>query len=398
MSKTSTSISAYTGKATYEKSNALIMSWSTAPLLTNKLFMVGAMQATEQDDGSYASVIPGAILRKIFKNDSGSFYRRVREACYNPKNPGDPGVLINYKTFFEDEESHEFLVQNLVMDAGFKNNTLFISYNPHAVQYIFGLRSRYTELDADVMLSLESNYTWRMYELFQRHIGLKDFETNKRGKKEVYPYVMTFGLTRLKLSLGVIDINRKEVYEIVDRTGQLGRTRTDGDYIGYYDEDVEALDTSSNARFSNFRVNVLEHAQTEMEEKTGLYFDFDTTRGYGGKITHITFRVFDKRHDKKEEAEEKPPVDIDDLIDEIRDIVGTRLPTRDIRAIGETAEYDMEKVRKAVQVARETTDIGNLTGFLITAIREGYSPHTKQGTYGERDYDFDSLERAFMEN
>ncbi len=377
-----TSIAAYTGTSVFKKSNNQIMSWSSAPLFTNKLFAVGTMQAKQQKNGSFIAIIPGSILKRIMKNNSGSFYDRVRDACVNRNNMSDPNTLINFKNYFEDEDTHEFLVQNMITDAGFRDGTLYIAFNPQAAKYIFDLQSRYTSLDADEMLSLENNHAWRMYEMFQQQIGFSQYMAQKRNGDLVYPYSVTYGLTRLKLALGIIDINNPEVFALVKKKGQLGQIRNDDFYLGYYDEEVEKYSEKSYLRFNNFRMNVLDKAEKELEKKTSLRFTYEKTYK-NHSVSHLTFYIYDRNFEEDQQrvtAKKEPEaIDVLDLLDQARTIIKEELPSKDILAVLKAADYDLQKVEDAYAYASDyPTPITNLAGFLIKAIQNNYKKSGKQ--------------------
>ena len=91
----------------------------------------------------------------------------------------------------------------------------------------------------------------------------------------------------------------------------------------------------------------------------------------------------------------------DDLIDELRDIIEEKLPTKDLRAVLEASNGDIDKVKNAYEIAKSSnTDINNLTGFLLCAIKNDYKPKKKKparkkrenfSNFEERDDNFDDF-------
>ncbi len=405
---TKNAVSTYTNNAVYKKANSLIMSWSSMPLMTNKLFMLGIMQAVEQANGTYVTVIPGKMLKTLFGDNSGSFYTRVRNACHNPDNPNDPNTLMKYTAFFENEEKQEFMALNLVIKAGFQDNKLVIAFNPEASKYLFELKNRYTELNADVMIMLNNPYTWRMFEIFQKHIGLVNYEYKKGKRSEKNPYVLTIGITRLKLSLGIIDVNNPEVIKLVNKNRNLTKNINDDDNLMFYDPELEKLCTlQSYIRFNNFRTRVLETAQQEMDEKTSLSFKYEpkSLSGKGNVVSHIVFYIYDRSAEKREDKEiiNEPEIDIDELIDRVRDIIEENLPTKDIRAILRAADNDTGRIEETYKIACQKPR-NNLTGFMIAALENNYTNHSSKGRGGfcdmmeRQDYDFSELEKVLVDN
>ena len=95
----------------------------------------------------------------------------------------------------------------------------------------------------------------------------------------------------------------------------------------------------------------------------------------------------------------------DSFIDQISDMIYGNLKVRDLRAIAEAAEYDIEKVDKACKVLDATNGrIDNITGFLIKAIKEGYEApvqRAKKGSFNEfqqNSYDYDIIEAQLLDN
>ena len=372
--------SKYLGMDTYKKSNTLILSRSTPPLMTNKLFMICTMRAEKQKDGSLTAVIPGKTLRKIFNNSSGSFYERVKKACYDKDNPGNRGTLMDYRAVFEDNESEQWSAHNLVMDAEFANGVLSITFNPKMEKHIVGMKKDYTSLNVDEMMGLTNNYSYRFAELFKREAAIQEWFLNKTKGHSDEPYVVTYNLTDLKLMLGIIDSSNPKVLTA------LKKDDFDAEYIDSFDE-------NSTKIFSNFRRNVLDVAKKEMDERASIRFDYELIRtGIGGKVTAIRFLLY-KNDINNDDTEENKSIslslpDMDDMIDELRDHISEYIPTKDLRAIINAAEGDMEKIKYAYTLT-EGKEVDNLTGFMISAIKNDYKKIPKSD---KKKSSFDNFE------
>lgn len=355
----------YIGSNIYRKSNALILSRSTPSLITNKLLMICTLRAEKKKDGSLVAQIPGNCLKQMFNSRSNSFYDRVKDSCYS-KDTSDNGTLMDYRAIFEDDENHRFSAHTLVTDAEFQNGVLSVTFNPKMEKYITGMKNNYTSLDTSEMMSLNSIYSWRLLELFRKDATIQKWLAEKEGKEFKEPCVVEYDLINLKLMLGIIDGSNPKVFKALKE----------------FDRDqIESYDQSSMRYFNNFKNNVLECARKELQEKTTIRFEYQLVRsGLGGKTSAIQFYVYKNQPERDEEPEEEMVgFYVDDLIDELRDLIEEKLPTKDLRRIAMAADGDYIRIKKAYRVAKESKrEIRNLTGFLLDAIKKNYSTPVKK--------------------
>ena len=105
---------------------------------------------------------------------------------------------------------------------------------------------------------------------------------------------------------------------------------------------------------------------------------YDTERsGRGGKVHKIIFYVkykaiteaaLDDTDTKPELTQEQK----DEIVDIVSDLIEEPVKTKDIRAICESAHYDVEKVKTAYAVLKKSTGVDSVVGFMISAIKNGY--------------------------
>ena len=100
---------------------------------------------------------------------------------------------------------------------------------------------------------------------------------------------------------------------------------------------------------------------------------------------------------KKKSAEE-----IEDFLDDMRVIMPIVIKTKDLKAIAEVSDYDMEKIKKAVDLYDRAGNIENVVGFLISAIKENYTNISKPKSWEvseKQDYgNLDELESLILSN
>lgn len=350
--------------------------------------MISTILAQPQQDGSFIAKVPGAVLRKIFANKSGSFYDRIYETTVDSNNSSS---LMGYIAIYKDEENKTFSASRLITDANFDGNVLYLRYNSSMAKYIFNLKTNYTKFDIDQMMSLKSIYSWRLLELFQSNINLKDWENEKKHISKQDAYILKVDMTDLKLMLGIIDSSNKAVIKGIKSNN--------------YDI-IEQIDTNAKmARYGNFKRDVLDHAQKEIAEKSNIKYDYEPIRtGKGGKVTAIIFKIYHKNDDVVKEIPEIQ-YDEDDVIDCIREFIPADiLKTKELRILIKDAAGDIEKIRKAWNIAEERGNITNIMGFMRKAIRDDYEAskplvNNKFNNFeNRRDYDFDELERTILTN
>ena len=374
----------YLSATVYNKSNTMITSLSSPTLLCNKLLMVSTLLAEEQEDGSFIAKVPGGELRKIFNNKSGSFYDRIYEATVDSNNSSS---LMGYIAIYKDGK--KFAASRLITDANFDGNVLSLRYNSSMAKYIFNLKTNYTKLNIDQMMSLKSIYSWRLLEMFQSNVDLKNWSDDKNHKSLSENYVMKVDLTDLKLMLGIIDSSNKAVIK--------------GIKTNNYDI-IESMDNNKKlAVFGNFKRDVLEHARKELEEKSDIRFDYEPIRtGRGGKVTAIIFKIYRENSNKNKIAQLKENLQRAAELGNYS--IKDNLSDKDLEILLKDAGGDTDKVLTAWITAQDTKNITNLMGFLRKAIADGYVVNkesvskTSFSNFEQRTYNFDELEKTIVNN
>ncbi len=147
--------------------------------------------------------------------------------------------------------------------------------------------------------------------------------------------------------------------------------------------------------------NLLDIAVRDVNE----YSEFKCTyecRKTGRTITEILFLLEEKekqqtRPEKKQEKpEQKTKPDLDDLIDQIREIIKEPLKTKEYKAILQAAGNNIELIKQKYQIAQNQRKIDNLVGWLITAIQEEYTEPVEKKKVSSRKYDYEDLEKQLL--
>jgi hypothetical protein len=118
----------------------------------------------------------------------------------------------------------------------------------------------------------------------------------------------------------------------------------------------------------------------------GIMVSYEAQKGgIGAKVYGLVFYVdlIDRNKKKEEEPETTPVLNEDEKFEvqcPVKTMVEEPFTLKDIRTICDAAEYDMKKIKSAYDIAcSSATDISNLIGLLVKAIKDGYTaPVTKK--------------------
>lgn len=226
------------------------------------------------------------------------------------------------------------------------------------------------------------------------------------------------------MSLGCINSDEKKVKAILSDSANPD-----------YDAAVEAASEKAFKRFAEFKRKVIDVAVSGINEAdNGTTVSYEMNKaGYGGKVYSLTFYVelgADKNKEKdikdKDVVIDGKMIECKDVTDsksnqeiseedafeiyyEVKSLIEEEISFNDIKAICKAADYDIEKIKNAYNIAQASGNISNLVGFLIKAIKDGYSkPVKKRGrppkkntfnNFPQREYtqyDFESIEKAMF--
>ena len=121
-------------------------------------------------------------------------------------------------------------------------------------------------------------------------------------------------------------------------------------------------------------------------------------------ITDIMFYLELKEQKQEERTEqEQEKLDIDDLVDQLREIISENLKTREYKTLLQVANNNIELIQEKYEMSKkQNKNIESLVGWLIKAIEENYSePIKKQkvtqfNEIEQRKYNYDELEKQLL--
>lgn len=379
----------------YRKSSRLVQAKNgRTNIWVHRLFTIAISEAkVDKKTGQAVAVVSGQRLRKIFKSNSGSFYESLKSACSSPSHKAD---LMSWRLGMENPQTQEFSYINVVSKAEFKDGTLTVQFTPEVTKEISSLKSNYGEFYRAITLSFTSAYSIVLYERLSSQADYLRSVQHSNG-----PYFIYYTIEELR-DMFTLD------YETMDPSKKNRR-----------------VIAHAYSRFADMHKFVL---IPSIEEINASPIPFSVTYklergGRGAKITGITFTVIrkpefvtpgsTKKGSEITEEEKKRRklvfADVSDLFTE------EDLSIKDMRSICEAAGYDLDRIKKAYDASKDSPNISNFTGWMITAVKEGYQPgkcrKTKAKTsskskksrnsftdFEQNEYDFEELEKQLLHN
>ena len=385
----------------FKKKNELITSKSKMTLLGRKVLDIGIMKVeegvNEQGMPEIHSVIYGTELKRILGRSGGGIYTQISDliAPSNQKkgtkkrNSLKPS-LLDWRIVYKDKESETIIASNVITTASFEKGVLKLVYNNDIRPYLLGYKNNYTMLDVNMIAQFDSTYSYQLYQLFR---ATMDHE--KSITKQMGPFEMEVDLVELKCYLGIIDINEYEI---------LSKAMTEGRLNYSVIEELKDEDLIKKLKvFGSFNEYALKPMREELNEKSDISVDYEPVRsGRGGKVVAVRFILSYKNvRDSKQTADrELSEMELMDLVDAVRDIINEKLSSRDILAILKAANNNLDKIKAAYTLSRQAGDIGNLTGWLIMAIKEGYkgSPKKSHKNFQQSGTNYSEIEDIIVES
>lgn len=379
----------------FSKSNSLISSKYKASLLEQKLLNIVLARLQQknyidkgEEDGLVCE-IRAKELKEMLGVTGGSFYTQLKPAA---------AAMTSRTIGFVNDEMESFKYISLITSAEYKNGIFTVKFN-HELKKYLNPKTQFTVLELPVILKYKSLYSLRLHEILlsrcykKKRVGATKYTGKDTDGKH---FKIEIGLSELKLALGVVNAESYAVQRVLN-----GSSAPD------YDKAVEKASEKSFNTWYDFKKKVIDMAIKEINKvDNGIMVSYEPMRGgKGGKVYGLRFFVELANKDTKEHQEEQRVLSEDEQFDvqfQVKSMIKEKLNFKDIKTICNAAEYDIEKIKAAYQVAESSGDISNLVGFMVKAIKEGYSaPVSKKAknkfnNFHQREYDYNALERELM--
>ena len=381
-----------TENQSYQKSNLLINSKYKTTVFENKLLALSLTRIAQNDytisdKDELVVKIKAAQIRRMLNRNSGNFYNQLKQTADR---------LTKTNLGVEDPQNGTFKFISLTQSAGYEDETFFVKFNYELTEYLTDIRRNYTTLNLSTMLNFKYDYSFRLYEILRSKIY--------KGMTYQEPIEIVFNLSELKFNLGVIDIDDPTIRAKVSNLKHPD-----------YDKLLESLPKSKikYEKYSNFKARVLDPCVTDINgnEKANMRVEYKShSCGTNHKVYQISFFIFQNKNnvDVVSAPQKTSDVSEDEKFEFIMKVhEALDISLKDATAIGESADYDIERFYKAKEAMDAYGgEISNVTGFLIKAIKENFSVKKKekekpktQANFKSRTYtdaEFDEIERKLL--
>ncbi len=376
----------------YSKSNFLISSKYSSSLLENQILAISLADVRnfKEDQGVLISELKASdIIEKLNKN-KGSFYRELNKVAQ---------AMTTRAIGMQDPDTKVFDYIAVVIRAKYENGKFSIFYNPYLKDHIQNIEKNFTKLSLSIMTSFRSVYSFRLYELLKSQCY-----SQYQSKYDENKYIISFSLSELKLSLGVVNAALDSVKKVL-------KSEKSPDFD-------KAVEVSPEKKFQSWRefkrwvldasINEINSYDEDGNYKTDIEVTYDTVKqGRGGKVCTVIFTVTKRELTHLKKKQELTEDEKDAFIDEIAELItDVKLKLKDMRALAEASDYNIEKLKKAYELSKNS-NIDNLVGWLIKAMKEDYdavaSPRSNPvsnefNSFEQLEYDFDEIEKAIIDN
>ena len=391
-------------------SNSVIRSREFTNLLESKIevlaiyYMDSDLKQKEKKDpeGNIYKVnyveLSAADIKKLMGRKDGATYGEIHQAAYN---------LEEKLYIIEDKENHAFSMQHMYGKIEYKRGMLSIEFNPDMTKYFMNLKDNFTKLRLPILFSFKRNGGFQLYKLLKSYLYSPNIDPidMSLSQEELPGLDLTWTLTDLRMIMGYVDINQKELKKEGEKEHPDWEKMSKNEASPQY------------KRWSDFNKRVIEPGVEEINRISDIYIS-DIRKecsGLGGKVSGVTFTVKHNKayymHGQSENGKDSEvkkvqltEEEIDDFVDEMRAILkDEEVKTRDLKAIAEAAGYDMDRIKQQYDNSK-SAEIKNFTGWMIAAVRQGYDkPRTsKRKTQGihfenERSYNLEEIEGELLE-
>lgn len=324
--------------------NAIIKGKQTMSLQEAKLIRLLITQIAKNDKDFKTYCINIQELAKFLEVPDNNLYRDIRNICQS----------LMTRTIKIQNGSQWKIFQWLQLAEYDGHGTVTLMLSNQIAPYLLQLNAWFTQYQLKNILAMKSFYSIRLYELLKLALG-----ENKKKKME---YMFSIQALREYLEC------ENKFKKIID-----------------------------------FKKKVLDIAVRDISE----YSEYNCTyecKKTSRSITDIMFYLELKEQKQEERTEqEQKEMDIDNLIDQLREIISENLKTREYKTLLQVANNNIELIQEKYEMSKkQNKNIENLVGWLIKAIEENYSePIKKQkvtqfNNIEERKYNYDELEKQLL--
>jgi len=345
------------------KSNEMISAKYKSTLLENQVMAIALtrieVNAKDKDSPLEARLYPGELKRLV--SDPVHIYRDLKSLSQS----------ITGHTMFLEDGNGNFKAFSVVPNAEYKDGVFIIKFNSELKEHILGLERNYTTLELSVMTDFTKNASFRIYELLKKDLYKSKPEIND-GRVDV-----EYNISEFRFMIGLANGDDQGVKNEMAR---MSKNNINWDVL------YQKLDKKDRKyeKWYDLAKYVIKPAQMELEEKSDIRFEYEGIRS-GHSMNRIVFhiyknkpaveiiekqKIFEKEEMNRQLELPKDLAQYKPLYDEFIDHNG--LTTEDLDILIKKAEYNTERVRRAIELADEQEHINNYMGWIINCIKENY--------------------------
>ena len=370
----------------YARSNFMISAKYKSSLYANRLMALSLSKintASESEEGFLTVKIKGREIKNAFGSKSGDFFRQLDNTARDMT-----GQTVGYT----DADSQSFTYIAAVIKAKYEDGEFAITFHNELKPYLQNLSQNYSTFSLKIMMKWQSTQTFRFYELLKSRM----YHRKNDYAPDNNLFRLQFDINELKLCLGIVNAELADVRKILNKSKGTPEI---------WAKAVEASPEKTYSTWYDFKRKVIDKATKEINDnpECGVKIHgVDTLKsGKGGKVYAVV--IYAEKltaASRRKEAVEPVEIDRDDLIDQIRDLIGN-IRTKEAKAIGEAAGWDFERITRNYDYSK-TKDVGDIVGFMIKAVKEDWASSEKQSrkktkgansfdNFSSRNYDYDEL-------
>ncbi len=259
---------------------------------------------------------------------------------------------------FTDPDSKRFTYSSLYTSVSYNNGVFTMVFSENIKPMIFDLKNKYCLLKSGVMLSLKNRYSYKLYQYLRSNCY--DKKGKAPSKNNTYEFEMN--ISELKYEIGVFDAANDKAVDILNKS-----------YKPNYTQAESISSENKYANWAQFRICL---GRIVREINSCKDSDIDVSYKKIGHSNIVRFTVAVKKAKKDE---------VVSAVNEVEKTVVTLkasemledypVSSRGIKSVVKDADYNIDIIKEAVEVLKQSKDVRNPIGFLRTAIKKRFKTY-----------------------
>ncbi|MCR5165820.1 MAG: replication initiation protein [Oscillospiraceae bacterium] len=333
-------------------SNTITRSKYSAGVLALKLQYIGMCMVQEEmyeDCGNgYVVELNARQIISLFGDKSKHIYEQLRMSAKE---------LKDCEIGYTNPDTKRFDYLPLYNDVSYHKGTFVMVFNKAVTSFLFHLRNKYCLLKSDVMMSLRSPYSYKLYEYLRSNCYRRSFEGADPDDNK---YEILVNISELKYEMGIFDASNDKVVSILKSALHPN-----------FEKAEKTANENKYVNWSHFRV-CLAKIVKEINDCEGS--DIEISYKKQGHSNYIRFFITLKNQ-KKQERDTVAETQKTAVITETAGMLASYPVTPNgLKSIASEAKYDLGVIKDAYDVMCKCKNVQNPVGFMRMAIRRQLKP------------------------